>query len=97
VFHDTSGRFGGSSSITALVLRASRPSSRAWAFSSHGGRCDRASDTPVATCRFSPSRLGRLHACCNLAVRPVPSSGGGGLARVGGWACRRDHRPRRLV
>jgi hypothetical protein len=51
-------RFGGSSSITALVLRASRPSSRAWAFSSHGGRCDRASDTPVATCRFHPHASG---------------------------------------
>lgn len=55
VFTTPEDRFGGSSSITALVLLASRPlGARAWAFSSHGGRCDRASDTPVATSSFHP-------------------------------------------
>jgi len=54
-FTTPADRFGGSSSITALVLLASRPlGARAWAFSSHGGRCDRASDTPVATSSFHP-------------------------------------------
>jgi len=59
VFHDTSDRFGGSSSITALVLVVPHGLwARAWAFSSHGGRCDRASDTPVAICRFHPLASG---------------------------------------
>jgi hypothetical protein len=53
--------------------------------------------TPLSRSPRSPSRLRRLRACCHLAARPVPSFGGGGLARVGGWGGRRDHRPRRLV
>lgn len=31
-----------------------RPRSQAWAFSSHGARCDRASDIPVASSSYSP-------------------------------------------
>jgi hypothetical protein len=58
--------------VVEHVTRALLPhglETRAWAFSSHGIRCDRASDTPVAN-PSSSSRLGRLRACCNLAVRP---------------------------
>ena len=70
---------------------------RAWAFYSHGGRCDRASDTPVATSSFTlaPRALSRLLQP-GRASDP-PEFGGAGLARVGGWGNRRDHRPRRLV
>jgi len=48
-------RFGGSSSNTLSTQWSvprrgrHRPRSQAWAFSSHGARCDRASDIPVAS------------------------------------------------
>jgi len=62
VFHDTRDRFGGSNSDTRFL--ASRlPCAgyalgrRAWAFSSHGARFDRASDTPVASSSFVEYRI----------------------------------------
>jgi len=70
-FHDTRDRFGGSSFVHGT--RALLPhglETRAWAFSSHGERCDRASDTPVAS-SASPSRLARLRERCFLAARPL--------------------------
>jgi hypothetical protein len=47
-FHIVRDRFGGSPRARFPVESASRPLSRAWAFSSHGADGDRASDTPVA-------------------------------------------------
>ena len=78
------GRFTTSETASAdrhstRLPRAHVLESRAWASSSHGAGCDRASDTPVAGHR-SPSRLSHLRGSCNLAVR----SSRGGVVRVGG-------------
>jgi len=63
--------------VTSCRLPHGLPS-RAWAFSSHGTDCDRASDTPVAPCR-SPSRLPRLRGGCLVAASSALGLG----ARVG--------------
>jgi len=58
VFHDTRERFGGSQLGHTLPCPASPTPggvlTRAWALSSHGAHCDRASDTPVAS-RLPPT------------------------------------------
>jgi len=67
--------------VTSCRLPHGLPS-RAWAYSSHGTDCDRASDTPVAPCR-SPSRLPRLREGC-LSPRPrLLASGAGRRVRLG--------------
>lgn len=71
---------------------AFRLGAAAWAFSSHGAVCDRASGTPVAI--LPVSRLSRLHGSCVLAARPRISRG---LARVGRPSNRRDRPPAPLV
>jgi hypothetical protein len=63
--------------VTSCRLPHGLPS-RAWAFSSHGADCDRASDTPVAPCR-SPSRLPHLRGGCMIAASSALGLG----ARVG--------------
>ena len=78
-FHDVRARFGGSPATRFPMMSTSRPPSRAWAFSSHGADCDRASDTPVALPR-SPSRLPCFRAGCHFTV---PLAFGLGT-RVGG-------------
>lgn len=87
-FHDVRDRFGGSSCdavSSCSGLTAFR--SRAWAFSSHGAGCDRASDTPVAS-RRSPSRLSHLRESCSSWPYVLLLEG---LVRVGG--CGRSPRP----
>jgi hypothetical protein len=89
MFHDIQDRFGGSSfSARPRALLPHGLETRAWALSSHGADCDRASDTPVATFvhpHASPSFPGAASSwpyACFLS----------GLVRVGGCEDRRDHR-----
>jgi hypothetical protein len=64
----------------------------AWALSSHGAVCDRASGIPVAAPRVS--RLSRFRGGCVLAALPRMRRG---LARVGRPKNRRDRSPSLLV
>jgi hypothetical protein len=76
-FHDARARFGGSYRNARFLrfggFRLVPEAARAWAFSSHGVRCDRASDTPVA----SPSCLSQWP---TFAGAPLASP----LGRAGG-------------
>jgi hypothetical protein len=64
-FHDTRDRFGGLHSHALCLEFTLFGVDRAWALSSHGAGCNRASDTSVATsssteCVGAPSRSGSV-------------------------------------
>jgi hypothetical protein len=77
-FHDARDRFGGSSHDTCTVhLTRFRLDAAAWALSSHGAVCDRASGTPVAPLlRLPPLPSSREQQPCR-ASSGVPRVGAG--------------------
>jgi hypothetical protein len=92
-FHDAQDRFGGSSHDTCTVhLSRFRLDAAAWALSSHGAVCDRASDTPVAELLPSSASPVFTGAACRRVSSPL-----GGLTRVGRPKNRRDRLPSTLV
>jgi hypothetical protein len=87
-------RFGGPSPDTEPhALLPHGLESRAWALSSHGADCDRASDTPVATSWF----ILTPHPASRMLLLRRTSFLVGWLVRVGGCGDRQDHRSRLLV
>jgi hypothetical protein len=71
MFHDIRDRFGGSrSSVESSCSIASRPGVMSVGVLFPRRWCDRASDTPVASCLFD-LRLSRFRGSCNLAVGPA--------------------------
>jgi len=97
-FHDVPGRFGGSNQHHVVSCStASRPGDTSVGVFFPRWRCDRASDTPVATLRFI-LRLARFRGRCIFTVRSLALFGSG-VDTYGSENAtdRRDHRGRRPV